>query len=379
MADDRKIKEEVIQSESEKQEQMLRAEYNAKKKRERRRRIITWTVVILLVALVLLYVFKIRSDMQARIDAASQQSLTREVKVIENVYTATIDLSGYVEAFDLQEAMFRSTGAVTGVYVKEGDQVVKGQRLASIDNTSQTYQVQNLRNQLRQAELQGSTSSAEVLELQLENALKNLEYTDIVANFDGTVADVDVIEGDYFEAGSTTVLTVADLTKLKATVEIDEIDMQYIKLGQTAYLSFDSIPGEIIEAEVYYIPTLGTYSSSSGIGVVEVELLIDSPPQALRPGYSFEGTINAEGDVVMRLIPQAAVTTGRGGATTVERKKADGTTETVTVMVKYLGEGFCQVLSSNLQVGDTLVYTASSGSSLFPMMGGGGPGFGGPR
>ena len=109
---------------------------------------------------------------------------------------------------------------------------------------------------------------------------------------------------------------------------------------------------------------LGRYSDS-GIGVVDVELTIEDPPEGLMPGFTFDGVINVEGDVSMILIPQAAVTVGRGGAATVERK-IDGGTETVSVRVKYLGEGLCQVLSSDLLPGDVLVYRTRSGG--MPMM-----------
>ena len=224
--------------------------------------------------------------------------------------------------------------------------------------------MESLKKQIREAELNGTPSQLELLNLQLTTAENNLEYTNLVANFDGTVADVNITTGDYFEAGATdAAVTIADLSRLKATVEIDEIDMQYVSLGQKAYLTFDSIPGQTIEAYVSYIPTLGTYSSQ-GIGVVEVELTIDNPPSSLKPGYSFEGTIASDGEVEMLLIPQAAVTTGRGGATSVQKLNADGTTETVNVMVKYLGEGTCQLVSGNLAEGDTLVYERSSGGMM---------------
>ena len=99
----------------------------------------------------------------------------------------------------------------------------------------------------------------------------------------------------------------------------------------------------------------------------QVELTIDNPPSSLKPGYSFEGTIASDGDVEMLLIPQAAVTTGRGGLTTVQRLNDDGTTETVTVSVKYLGEGTCQLLAGSLQEGDILVYERQSGNPMMMM------------
>lgn len=359
-----KINEEVVMTESEKQEKILREQFKAKKRKKRIRKIITWIVVIAVIVVGYMLYADYRAELQAQQEAMMNQNRRVEVQVTRNVYTATIDLSGYVEAYDIQEARFRATGPITSVNVEEGDSVKQGDILATIDNTSQTYNVENIKRQIKEAELAGTQSQLELLNLQLITAENNLEYTNLVANFDGTVADVNITEGDYFEAGATeAAVTIADLSRLKATVEIDEIDMQYVTLGQKAYLTFDSIPGQTVEAYVSYIPTLGTYSSQ-GIGVVEVELTIDNPPSSLKPGYSFEGTIASEGEVEMLLIPQAAVTTGRGGATSVQKLTADGSTETVNVMVKYLGEGTCQLVSGNLAEGDTLVYERSTGGMM---------------
>ena len=168
MADN--IKDNVVMSEAEKQEKAIRDEYNARKRRRRIKKLIIWLIVIVLAAAGLIYYNKVKADFEAKTAAMIGAVTTVEVPVEENVYTTVIDLSGYVEAYDSQEAKFRSTGAVTGVYVSEGDDVTKGQLLATIDNTSQTYQVKNLQNQIKQAELTGSASQLETLRLQLINA-----------------------------------------------------------------------------------------------------------------------------------------------------------------------------------------------------------------
>ena len=243
--------------------------------------------------------------------------------------------------------------------MEEGDYVTKGQLLASIDSTSQQANLQSIRNQLEEAELAGSERDVELLSLQEKAAQNTLDYTNIYANFDGVVTSVDVDEGDYFEAGDLTVLTLVDISKLKATVEIDEIDMQYVRLGQKAELVFESRPDIVVEAVVSYIPMLGRYTDQ-GIGVADVELLIEDPPEGIMPGFTFEGTLEAEGDVTMLLIPQAAITRGRGGSQSVTVKRPDGTREVVEIRTEYLGEGLAELLSGDLQEGDTLVYESRS-------------------
>ena len=301
------------------------------------------------------------------------QSVYAETTVMLQSYQMSIDLSGYIEPYDIQEAKFRTTGPVTGVYVEEGDHVEKGQLLASIDSTSQQANLQNIRNQLEEAKLAGAERDVELLSLEEKAAMNTLDYTNIYANFDGVVTSVDVDEGDYFEAGDLTVLTLVDISKLKATVEIDEIDMQYVKEGMSAYLTFDSMPGETIEAYVSYIPMLGRYSDS-GIGVVDVELLIEDPPEGIIPGFTFEGTLESETETTILLIPHSSIIRERGGKESVNVVEEDGSISSREVRTEYLGEGLSEVLEGDVHAGDTLLL-ASSSSGRSPA----GPPPGGPR
>lgn len=362
-------------------EDQVRSTLRRRMARRRVKKIIIWVVVIVLVvgSYTLYDYFKKNGRMPWSPEKQVLSGMqTVEEKVYESTYNTTIDLSGYVAPFDEQKVNFRSTGAITGVYVEEGQPVKKGDLLVTIDDTSQQYALANLEAQIEQAELEGSARSLKLLQLQQKTAENNLDYTRSYANFDGVVASVKVSVGDYFEAGSSA-MTVIDRSKLKATVEIDEIDMQYVKLGQKADLTFDAIPGVIVPAYVSYIPMIGRYTNQ-GIGVMDVEITIDDPPAGLAPGYTFEGTINVEGEVTMILVPQSAVTTRRG-TSTVEKKMPDGSTKTVTVTVKYLGEGICQILGGDLKVGDTVIVRKSmlpsdTASSMMVSVGGG-PG--GPR
>ena len=327
-------------------------ERNRKRRRKRTRRIIIVAVIAAVIAGVAVAV-SLREE-----TVPETGPVVRETRVISNTYTQVIDVSGYVEPYDTQETKFRSTGAVTGVFVKEGDRVLKGDLLASIDNTQQLASLQDIRDQIEEAKLNGSERELALLRLRETSAENSLDYTNLYAAFDGEVASVDVSEEDYFEAGDS-VITIVDRSKLKATVEIDEIDMQYVRLGQEADLVFEARPDIVVKATVSYIPMLGRYTSQ-GIGVADVELLIEDPPEGIMPGFTFEGTLEAEEDVTMLLVPQNAITRGRGGSQTVDVKRSDGTIETVSIRTEYLGEGLSELLSGNLEEGDILVYETRS-------------------
>lgn len=335
-------------------------EQHGRKRRRRKARAAIAIIILLVIIATAAFIITGRKE--------PEMPVTERTATVEaNTYTQVIDISGYVEPYDSQTLRFRSTGAVTAVYVEEGDHVEEGQLLASIDNTSQTASLQEIRNSIEEAELNGSERELELLRLRERAAEASLEFTDIVAPFTGEIASLDVSAGDYFEGGDE-VITIVDRSRLKATVEVDEIDMQYVSLGQEAELVFESVPDMTVRAVVSYIPMLGRYTDQ-GIGVVDVELLIEDPPEGIMPGFTFEGTLENESERTMLLIPQSAITRERGGAETVDVRRADGSSETVPIRTQYLGEGISEVLSGPLEPGDTLVYPAAVPDSRIPMGG----------
>lgn len=335
-----------------------------KKARKRKliKKIIIWVLVLAAIIFGLYaYNFKLKNDRWPWQEEKVINPIDSLVKtqVYKSTYTAEIDVSGHVEAYQTQAVVIKASGAVTGVFVKEGDRVEKGQLLATIDSTSQEYKVAQVEWQIEKAKINGTSSAKdlELMELDLKNAKQQLDNTKAYANFDGVVVSVSIKEGDYFNAGSA-VMTIIDDSKLKATVEVDEIDIQSVSVGMKATLTSDSTPAQTINAYVSYIPMIGRYSSQ-GIGVMDVELVIDEPPKTLKPGFSFEGSINVESDQEMLLVSQSAVSTSRG-ISSLTRLKEDGTTEKVNVMVKYLGENLYQIVSGDIKEGDTVVYNRTS-------------------
>lgn len=350
-------------------EQSLKLQRQKKKRKQIIKKAIIYVIVLSVIVYGLFaYNFKLKNNRwpwQKEVVYNSVDSMVK-TQVYKSKYTAEIDISGFVKAIETQDVMIRASGAVTGVYVEEGDRVKKGQLMAEIDSTNQSYQVSNLEWQIEKAKISQSSSAKdlELLEMQLDNAKQQLENTKAYANFDGVVVSVSISEGDYFSAGSAAI-TVIDDSKLKATVEVDEIDVQIIEKGMKAYLTADSAPGEVIEARVSYIPMIGRYSNQ-GIGVMDVEIIIDNPPKSLKPGFSFEGDISVESEQEMLLVSQSAVKTSRG-ISTVTKLKDDGTTEKVQVVVKYLGENIYQIIDGDIKEGDTVVYTRS-GSGIQGLM-----------
>ena len=86
------------------------------------------------------------------------------------------------------------------MYASVGDTVKKGQVLVELDKTEQKYELAKLENTIAQTRLTGSPKDLEVLLLQQDSLEKKLQDREIIANFDGVLADFSVSVGDYLEA-----------------------------------------------------------------------------------------------------------------------------------------------------------------------------------
>ena len=358
-------------------EEKVKENMKKRKKRLIRKRIISWAVFLIIIGVGFFTYSFYKSEGRMWWSTPVDTSLSatmNETTISQISISETIDLSGDVEPYDIQEVVFRSTGAVTGVFVEEGETVTRGQLLATIDDTSQQYEVANIENLIASAKLDGSTKQIELYEMQLEQRKNLLDYTRSYANFDGIVASVSVDEGDYAEAGST-VMVIVDTSKLKATVEIDEIDMQSVELGMVATLSFDAVPSQDIEAYVSYIPLLGR-STTQGIGVKDVELIIEDFPEGISPGYTFAGVITEEEEQTALIVQSTAITTNDDDTTTLTIKGDDGKFTKVQVKTKYLGEGMSEILSGDVAEGDIAIIPSAEVESGFQLGFGSGPGAG---
>ena len=325
----------------------------------KKKRIIIFTGCFIVLAILILIITLSRKK-------NINKNISEEIKTAiayESEFTSSVDMSGYLEAADTQSVQFRSTGAITGVFVKVGDKVKKGDLLATIDDTNQKYNLIKLEQDIEKAQYTASDREIELLKLQYQNAVNNLEYTRAVAHFDGVVTDVNIATGDYAEAAKTLdLMKIVDMSSLKATVEVDEMDVMALSEGMEVYLNFDSLPGQKVKAVISYIPLLGTYNSSSGIGVKKVELTIHNPPEGIYPGYSFSSTVTSSSKTKYLMIPSSAIKSRRGKSY-VTKLGENGENTEIEVGVRYLGEGLSQILSGDIKKGDKVVLSSSKGQN----------------
>ena len=242
--------------------------------------------------------------------------ITKKAK--KGSFSKKVDATGEIFATELIDVGAQVSGQIKKLYVKLGDQVKKGDMIASIDSSTQQNSIDNKEAQLAiyKAQLESakvalniaktqfdrenalfsknatskqefesakntySANSAKIKELEaqikqtnieLSTAKINLGYTKITAPRDGTVVSVQVEEGQTVNANQTTptIVNIADLSRVKMKMQIAEGDITKIKVGTPVEYSILSEPTKKFQTTVSSIdPGLttrsdGSYGSSS--------------------------------------------------------------------------------------------------------------------
>ncbi|MER3522673.1 MAG: efflux RND transporter periplasmic adaptor subunit [Ignavibacteria bacterium] len=163
----------------------------------------------------------------------------------------------------------------------------------------------------------------------LDQANENLRKTTILSPMDGTVSQLNSRLGERVlgtqQFQGTDVMTIADLSRMEARVDVSETDVILISIGDTARISVDAIPDQKIDAVVYEIANT---AKSKGLGTqeevtnFEVKMRIMTPNVPLRPGMSMTADIETETKQNVLAVPIQSVTTRM--PKTEEGAKKDG-------------------------------------------------------
>lgn len=268
----------------------------------------------------------------------------------------TVVASGSVESVNEVDVGAQVSGKITKLYVKLGQEIKKGEMIADIDSTTQintlntkkaalvSYQAQlkakktaydvalSSYNRLSKlytqkatsldslnsakstldnakAEMEAIEANIKQAEIEVNTAETNVGYTKITAPMDGTVISVPVSEGQTVNANQTTptIVTIADLSKMKIKPEISEGDITKVKAGQevsftilsdsqTVYHSvIDSVDPANTTTSDSSSTSSSTSSSSSSSTTSAIyyyaNVLIDNPNRTLRIGMTTENNI----------------------------------------------------------------------------------------
>ena len=188
-------------------------------------------------------------------DDASKSLVKENIKPVRTMTVAlgstiSTSFSGVVDAIKTAELGFRVSGELKSVNIKEGDEVKKGQILASLDATDFKISLSSAQAEYDRAKSefdraqslikQGAISRADFDKLkaakssakaQLQSAKQNLKYTVLKAPFSGVIAKQYVSNFEKITS-SEKFCAIQDLSAFEVKIDVPESIMITIKRGE---------------------------------------------------------------------------------------------------------------------------------------------------
>ncbi|MEG1988630.1 MAG: efflux RND transporter periplasmic adaptor subunit, partial [Oscillibacter sp.] len=247
-------------------------------------------------------------------------------------------------------------GTVTGFDKLVGSTVKKGEALCTVESEAN-------RNQVRNAQL--GVKSA-------QNAVDNYHISSPIA---GTVIEKKFKAGDMVEGmNSGSLAIIFDLSYLKLTMNVDELDIGKVQVGQKVTITADALEGDSFTGRVDKISINGT--TNNGVTTYPVDIVIQEYGRLL-PGMNVSASIIGEELKNVLCVPVDAVS--RGNVITVPGEgamNAEGTgvvditkLEERTVELGRNDDAYIEVLSG-LDDGETVLIQNQSSNLMQQMMGG---------
>lgn len=183
-----------------------------------------------------------------------------------------------------------------------------------------------------QAQVKSARHQTEVAKAALDRSLDDLAKTTIFSPLSGTISKLNSQKGERVVGtatmAGTDVMTIADLDEMEARVDIGEVDVVLIKVGQIARLELDSFRDKKFAGEVTEIANT---ARSSGAGTqqeaTKFEVRIRAKEKELfRPGMSVTAEIETRYRTNVLCVPIQSVTTRmpKGAAAKPEEKASPG-------------------------------------------------------
>ncbi len=284
-------------------------------------------------------------------------------KVTEGTFTTTVEAKGQLKPISSSVVSPSVDGTVDSINVQPGQSVNEGDVLMTIKNDELDRNVAEAQRAVAAAQEDlanakkavaaaqatpttdvdgasaaaagASTASADTntvsaAQRSLASAQANLDQANakaagrtVTAPSSGSIVELNakvgatvtsgMIMGESDTSGGKQCMQIADLSKMKVTVQVGEKDIAKIAVGQSANVTYPAFPDIVSQGTVTAIASVANSEANGGGSVTfNVDILIEAPDARLKPGMTAEVSVVTEqlDDVVM--VPAMALMTEDG-------------------------------------------------------------------
>ncbi|HQX00649.1 MAG TPA: efflux RND transporter periplasmic adaptor subunit [Anaerolineales bacterium] len=231
--------------------------------------------------------------------AEALRTLDKAEAAYEKAYNWRIQLNGKIDIKDY----YYDNGILK---VKEYRGLASAETIADADEDLALKEAQLNDARRRYERLKDGADPAEVsaAEARIAAAQSTLNLAFIAAPFDGTVTQAEPAVGDQASTGAVA-FRVDDLSHLLVDVQVSEVDINTLSIGQTAALTFDAILGKEYHGEIAEVGQAG--DNVQGVVNFTVTIELTDADELVKPGMTAAVNIVVQEVKDVVLVPNRAV------------------------------------------------------------------------
>ena len=247
--------------------------------------------------------------------------------------------SGVSRAGTESKLSFRVGGIVEAVNVKVGEQVNKGMKIASVDNSDAQLNYEKALETLRKVEIQKDNARSNldrVKELYENNNVslseyeaakdkyasansahnterrnadlkkRELGYYSLYAPMDGIISKVVIEKNEQVSPGQA-VITITSEDDIEVSVGMPEAFISRVKIGEKVSVKFSSLPDKVFDGTISEV----SFAAGTQSPVYPVIVTVEHPTSDIRPGMTadvtFKFTAYNRSSVGRLIVPVGAV------------------------------------------------------------------------
>ena len=310
------------------------------------------------------------NEVLAKLDTVTKAYDVTAIKVKDTLFSHFVEFQGNVKTKQNVVILSEYNGTLSKVYVKEGQNVVKGQILAKIDDGGLSKQVAQLQAQAelakttfeRQKKLWEQKIGSEIQYLQAEtnakaaqNSLEQLKVqlgkTNVRAPFSGTIDNVITDQGSIVAAG-TQLFRIVNLNSMYVEAEVPEKYITSIKKGTSAKVYLPMLD-QTIESNVRQVSNFINPNNRS----FTIEVAVPNKNGNVKPNLTSKVSVNDYNNEKAILIPQSVISENANGEEYVYvTSVVDGKTKAKKVIIKTSkSQGGVIEITNGLTINDELI------------------------
>ena len=207
-------------------------------------------------------------------------------------------------------------------------------------------------------------------QMAVQTAQVNLDTAKLTAPFSGTVTEVSGLVGDQVSP-TTKAFRIDDLSQMKVDVQVSEVDINNVQVGQPVTLTFDAVSSKTYNGKVVGVAQAG--DSVQGVVNFTVTVVLTDADKSVKPGMTAAVTITVKQVDNVLLVPNRSVRLVNDQR--VVYILVNGQPQEVNVTLGASSDTMSEVVSGSLKAGDLIILNPPS--TLFNRPSGNGTGGGG--